>query len=70
MINKSKNVVKCLFFCENPGKMDMPTKIALVQILNGLKMKNGWYHCIPLEKLYKLCRFGSSTLKTFGSDLG
>jgi hypothetical protein len=44
--------------------------MALVQRLEGLKMKNRWHHRVPHEKMYKLCRFGGSTLKTFGADLG
>jgi hypothetical protein len=59
-----------LIFSENPGKIDTPTKMALVQSLNSLKKKNGWLHRVPHEKIYKLCRFGGSTLKTFGADLG
>ena len=59
-----------LIFGENPGKMDTPTKMALVQSLNGLKLKNEWHHRVPHEKIYKLCRFGGSTLNTFGADLG
>jgi hypothetical protein len=57
-----------LIFGGNHGEMDTPTKMALVQSLNGIKMKNGWHHCVPHEKIYKLCRFGGSTLKTFGAE--
>jgi hypothetical protein len=59
--------VNLLYNSADPGKMDTPTKMALVQGLNGLKMKNGWLHHVPLEKIYKLCRF--DILKTFGSEL-
>ena len=43
-----------LIFGENPGKMDTPTMMALIQGLNGLKMKNGWHHRVPHEKIYAL----------------
>jgi hypothetical protein len=59
-----------LIFGENPREMDTPTKMVLVQSHNSLKMKNGWHHCVPHEKIYKLCRFGGSTLKTSRADLG
>jgi hypothetical protein len=59
-----------LIFGENHREMDTPTKMAIVQSFNGLKMKNGWHHRVPHEKIYKLCRFSGSTLKTFGADLG
>jgi hypothetical protein len=58
-----------LIFDDNSVEMDTPTKMALVQRLNGLQMKNGKHHRVPHEKTYELCRFGCFTLKTFGTDL-
>jgi preprotein translocase subunit SecA len=59
--NMSKMLSNAYFVCENSGKMDTPTKMALVQHLNGLKMQNGWYHRVLHEKLYRLCRFDGSS---------
>jgi hypothetical protein len=39
-----------LILGENPGKMDTPTKMALVLQLNSLKMKIVWHHRVPHEK--------------------
>jgi hypothetical protein len=39
-----------LIFGENPRELDTPTNMALVQSLNGLKMKNGWHHRVPMKK--------------------
>ena len=50
-----------LIFGENPGKMDTPTKMALAQRLNYLRIKNGFHHRVPHEKIYKLCWFDDST---------
>jgi hypothetical protein len=65
----NENRYSMLIFGERPGKIDMPTKMALALGLSGLKMKNGWHHRVPHEKIYKLCWFDGSTLKTFGSEL-
>jgi hypothetical protein len=50
-----------LIFCKNSWKMDMPTKMALVQHLNGLKIQNGWHHRVLHEKIYT----GIGKLKLF-----
>jgi hypothetical protein len=49
---KQKNRCSMQIFGKNPGKMDTPTKMALVQRLNSLEMKTGWHHRVPEEKIY------------------
>jgi hypothetical protein len=41
-----------LTFGENPGEKDTPTRMALAQCLNDLRIKNGFYYRVPHEKIY------------------
>jgi hypothetical protein len=50
-----------LIFGKNSDKMDTPTKMALAQRLNDLRIKNGFHHSVPHEKIYKSCWFDGST---------
>ena len=50
-----------LIFYDIHEKMDMPTKMALAQRLNDLRIKNGFHHRVPHEIIYKLCWFDGST---------
>jgi ABC-type enterochelin transport system ATPase subunit len=45
-------------FFGNPWKMDTPTKMALVQFLNDLKLKNQWHYRVTHEQIYHLSLFG------------
>jgi hypothetical protein len=39
-----------LIFGENSEKMDTPTKMALAQRPNNLRIKNGFHHRVPMKK--------------------